>query len=232
MSNTINSDVQKLNLGSDVTLFIIDTSVIGGSDIFHFHSGVNILGNNVVWQGVTYTRYPLSAVGYELSGKGILPRPSLTVANVSGAFSALCNTYQDMLGTKITRKKTLLKYLDAVNFAGGVNPTADPDSHYADEVHFINRKTGQNQIAITFELVSSWDVTGQKLPRRQIIKNACPWVYRGADCGYAGSSYWDVNDLPVGTLVQDVCGKRLNSCKLRFGALAELPYGGMPGATL
>ena len=29
----------------------------------------------------------------------------------------------------------------------------------------------------------------------------------------------------------DVCGKRLNSCQLRFGA-ANLPYGGFPGANL
>ena len=30
---------------------------------------------------------------------------------------------------------------------------------------------------------------------------------------------------------QDICGKRLNSCKLRFGA-RELPFGAFPGANL
>jgi phage-related protein len=30
---------------------------------------------------------------------------------------------------------------------------------------------------------------------------------------------------------QDVCGKRLSSCKLRFGA-RDLPYGAFPGANL
>jgi phage-related protein len=28
---------------------------------------------------------------------------------------------------------------------------------------------------------------------------------------------------------QDVCGKRVDSCKLRFGQNAELPFGGYPG---
>jgi phage-related protein len=29
-----------------------------------------------------------------------------------------------------------------------------------------------------------------------------------------------------------VCGKRVESCKLRFGATAELPFGSYPGAGL
>jgi phage-related protein len=32
--------------------------------------------------------------------------------------------------------------------------------------------------------------------------------------------------------VMDQCGKRLDSCKLRFGEGAVLPYGGFPAAGL
>jgi len=28
---------------------------------------------------------------------------------------------------------------------------------------------------------------------------------------------------------EDKCGKRLSSCRIRFGATAELPFGGFPG---
>ena len=38
--------------------------------------------------------------------------------------------------------------------------------------------------------------------------------------------------LPAGSSLfgQDVCGKKLSSCKLRFSG--ELPFGGFPGANL
>jgi lambda family phage minor tail protein L len=75
-------------------------------------------------------------------------------------------------------------------------------------------------------------VQGVKLPRRQIIQNICPWKYRGAECGYAGSNYWNSNDQSVATLAQDVCGKRISSCELRFGTNQELPFGGFPAASL
>jgi len=33
-------------------------------------------------------------------------------------------------------------------------------------------------------------------------------------------------------LAQDVCGKRVSSCEVRFGTNAELPFGGFPAAAL
>ena len=43
--------------------------------------------------------------------------------------------------------------------------------------------------------------------------------------------YYDANDLIVSTASQDVCGKRLTSCRLRFGTRV-LPFGGFPSAGL
>jgi phage-related protein len=36
----------------------------------------------------------------------------------------------------------------------------------------------------------------------------------------------------VSSRAQDACGKRLVSCQKRFGANAELPFGGFPAAGL
>ena len=85
---------------------------------------------------------------------------------------------------------------------------------------------------MTFELASKFDLAGQKLPKRQIVANVCQWVYRSSECSYTGSSYFDVNGNSVTTLAQDACGKRVGSCKLRFGANGELPFGSFPGAGL
>ena len=71
-----------------------------------------------------------------------------------------------------------------------------------------------------------------QLPRRYIVQNVCTWRYRGGECGYTGTSYFDANDAPVGSSALDVCGKRLSSCQARFGTNNPLPYGGFPAAGL
>ena len=161
-----------------------------------------------------------------------MPRPRLRVANVTGAITALVLTYQDLVGAKITRKRTLAKYLDAVNFSGGSNPTADPLAEFADDIYYVDRKSRETRDVVEFELAASFDLEGVTLPRRQIVQNVCPWRYRGSECGYTGSNYFNANDQSVVSSIQDICGKRLASCQVRFGQNAELPFGGFPAAGL
>jgi lambda family phage minor tail protein L len=156
----------------------------------------------------------------------------LRVANVTGAITALVLTYQDLVGAKITRKRTLAKYLDAANFSGEVNPTADPLAEFADDIYYVDRKSRETRDVVEFELAASFDLEGVTLPRRQIVQNVCPWRYRGSECSYTGASYFNANDQTVSSSSQDVCGKRLASCQARFGQNAELPFGGFPAAGL
>ena len=74
------------------------------------------------------------------------------------------------------------------------------------------------------------DSPNKKVPQRQLIGNICQWAYRSSECSYTGSNYWKADDTVASTLAQDVCGKRLSSCKLRFGANGDLPYGSFPTA--
>lgn len=228
---TIESDFQKLSPGAMVEVFVFDATALGG-DVTRLHAGTNALTASVVWQGETYSPFPIEATGFELSGRGTLPQPKVRVANVTGLISALCIEFDDLVGTTLTRKRTLVKYLDAVNFAGGVNATADPTQEFPDEIWYVNRKAEENRVFVDFELSAAFDVQGIKLPRRQVVANVCPWLYRGAECSYAGGAVADINDEATAVLDDDQCGKRLASCKLRFGEFAELPYGGFPGAGL
>jgi phage-related protein len=178
----------------------------------------------------------------------------------------------DLGGAEVRRIRTLVKYLDEDNFfipksaitQGGDflttqdgdgltffdvdTPTglADPNARFPDERWFVDRKASENRDAVTFELVSKFDLAGQKIPRRQIIANICQWEYRGegGECPYNpltgpgkvinGVTYTRFNalDQPVLTDAEDVCGKRLSSCKCRFGEYGELPFGSFPGAGL
>ena len=117
----------------------------------------------------------------------------------------------------------------SVNFAAG-NAQADPNVGFVDEIYFINRKTSENKVFIEFELASAWDVQGVMLPRRQVLANICNWKYRSSECGFAGGAIADVSDVAVTDITLDTCGKRVASCKLRFGASSQLPFGGFPGA--
>ena len=227
----ISSELQKLAPNAIIELYELDASPFGG-DVYYFHAGTNSLTQTVTWQGQQYQPYPVKITGFEICTGGQIPRPKMAVSNISGIITALVLAYDDLLGAKVTRKRTMQKYLDAVNFSGGVNPNADPTAEFPDDIYYVERKTSENKSAVEFELSASFDVQGVKLPRRQIIQNICPWKYRGAECGYAGTNYFDSNDQPVGYLGLDVCGKRISSCELRFGANAELPFGGFPAASL
>jgi phage-related protein len=420
-SAAITTEIQKLEPSAVIELFEMDATAFGG-DLLRFHAGTNGLSSNVVWQGNTYTAYPIKATGFELTGNGQLPRPKLTVSNTTGAITLMVLTYDDLLGAKITRKRTMVKYLDAVNYparrnlltysqdfnswtksnstvgsdvdlnpfgdlladrliptttsgthsvsraatavaigdvrtfsiyanrstgeryirlaftttnfaagsayfdldtgavsnvgSGSVatavqmsngwwrlsltatattagtasaiaysyraigtsyagdgivgpllfgaqvdagssasdyqyigasfsqNPTADPTAEFPNDVFFIDRKATETRDLVEFELAASFDVAGVLLPKRQIIQNVCVWKYKGTECGYAGTKYFDANDQPVASSGLDVCGKRLTSCEKRFTRTASslwfgsyqvidpLPFGSFPSAGL
>ena len=216
----------------------LDSTLHGSSDVYRWHSGVNDqVTGNLVWNGETYFRVPVQADGFEFKNGGTLPRPTLTVANTDSTITAILlvvnaiTVGNDLAGAEVRRIRTVKKFLDAVNFAAG-NSNADPYASFPEERYFIDRKTSEDRNQVTFELASKFDLAGQKIPKRQCIANICQWEYRSSECGYTGSNFFDINDNAATSLAQDRCGKRLSSCKLRFGANGELPFGSFPSVGL
>jgi len=122
MSDKISSDVATLDPGAIVTLFEMDLSTgtaPDSTDILRWHSGTNEQLQEVVWQGNQYVPFPVQAEGFEYSGKGAIPRPTLTIANITSAISALISSYDDLVGAKVSRKRTFAKYLDSYCYVGG-----------------------------------------------------------------------------------------------------------------
>lgn len=193
-----------------------------------FHAGTNQLLASVVWQGDIYTPWPINATEFGTPSQGSPARPKLQVGNFGGNISALCREYEDLLGVKLKRRRTLVKYLDAVNFADG-NPTANPAEEYPTETWIITRKANETPAAIEFELGSPLDLQGVKLPRRQVVAGTCLWAYRSGECGYAGGPVADYANTPTSDPSRDQCSRTMTGCKLRFGEFGELPFGGFPG---
>jgi lambda family phage minor tail protein L len=228
---SVAEELQSLTPSNIVILYQMDTTPIGGLDIFHFHAGVNAIGSSVHWDGVTYTQFPIEASGFEIGGTGSIPRPKMVVANADGLIGAAARQLGGLEGAKLTRTRTFLKYLDAANFPSG-NPSADPGQYIDREVWYVSRRVSENPVYIEYELSASFDLSGIKLPRRQVIQNVCSWDYRSSDCSYAGPPVATLSDQPTAASQLDRCGRRLASCKLRFPGGQVLPFGGFPGAGL
>lgn len=226
---SIQEQLQSLEPSAIIELFQLElTEAVNGIDqTLYYHAGTNELVTDIVFDGITYTAYPIVVEGFEVTAKGTLPRPSMQVANANSGISGLIVTYNP-LQAKVTRIRTCKKFLDAVNFASG-NPTADPTAKFEDEIWYIDRVANENPELVEFELTSKLDLTNLALPRRQVLEH-CPWKYRGEECGYTGTAFFDLNDQPT-TEAFDQCAKRYSSCTKRFPT-GKVPFGGFPAARL
>jgi lambda family phage minor tail protein L len=214
------SALQEIAPGAIIELFQLElnTAQHGTNDIYRFHAGTSLNNTGTVfWDGDEYIPFPIEAEGFEYSGNGQLPRPRIRVSNILSTITAILLTLPDGLeGAKITRIRTLARYIDAVNFPGGVSPySPDPTAEFPREIYYIDRKTIENRDVVEFELAASFDLAGVRAPKRQCIANICQWVYKSTECGYTGA-------LPT-------CLKTLTDCKAHFGSTAELPFGSFPG---
>jgi lambda family phage minor tail protein L len=232
--SSIYADLSTLAPDAIIELFELhyDNTLHGSTDILRWHAGSNAdVTGNITWNGNDYARLPVQAEGFEYTNTGTLPRPTLSVANLNGAVTAillgvnLTTPGNDLTGAKVKRIRTLKKFLDGES-------AADPYATFPVEEWFIDRKATESRDVVSFELASKFDLSNKELPNRQVVANICQWQYRSSECSYTGSNYFDVNNNTVGTLAQDACGKRLSSCKKRFGENGELPFGSFPGAGL
>ena len=214
------SALQEVAPGAIIELFELQLNTVqhGTNDLYRFHAGTSLNNNgSVFWGGNEYIPFPIEADGFDYSGNGQLPRPKIRVSNILSTITALLLTLPDGLeGAKVTRIRTLARYIDAVNFPGGVSPySPDPTAEFPREIYTIDRKTVENRDVVEFEMAGAFDLANISAPKRKCIANICQWVYKSTECGYTGA-------LPT-------CLKTLTDCKAHFGSTAELPFGSFPG---
>ena len=257
-------DIHSLEPGALVELFDLDlTPIDPAAGVARFHAGTNELSQPVVWRGYSYQPRPVQASGFGLSTTGAAPRPKMQVSNIPalgavGIMTLLNRDYHDLVGAIVTRRRTLAKYLDAVNFPGGVNPIADPTVEFPLDIYYVERRLTENRLYAEYELSSIYDLEGVYLPGRQVIRDTCSYSYRFWDADAGQFAYQDARGIPVacpytgaacfdrmGNAVespQDQCGRRLSDCRKRFASGTRslggvevstvpesLPFGGFPG---
>ena len=186
------SATQEINPGAIVELFTLtlDSTLHGASTVYRFHNGANLNSNGkVVWNGNQYERFPIQCEGFEFSGRGTLPRPTISISNILGTITAIMQNVNettvgnDLNGTKLVRIRTLVRFLDAVNFPGNTNPhgTPDPTAEFPQEIYFLDRKVTENRNVVTWEAQSALDLVNVKLPGRIATKELFPGIgaFRG-----------------------------------------------------
>lgn len=256
MTETIAQHVQRSALDAKVELFEFDFSLYGGSIYYYTNElpqvGGGVLqwngsalqwnGEDLIWTlsnvilfgGQEYQSLPLKSEGWQRSGRGTLPRPTLTVSNVTGLFSALNLLYDDCLGVGVRRIRTFAWALDG-------EPDEDPDAILLPVDEFVvARKTHEDNETCVYELAAKMDLEGRVFPARPMLQNFCLHLYRrwgavagdfdysNATCPYTGAVYRDALGVIVGPS-QDKCAKTLPECLARFGVSTDLGFTGFPG---
>jgi lambda family phage minor tail protein L len=170
----------------------------------------------VSWLGETWTHIDAKTSGFESNGR-TFPKPKISIANIQNTIGSLVQLYDDLLGATLWRYRTLENYLQA----GSAELLQI-------EQWTIQQKTNHNNIEIGWEL-SILDLENRYCPGRAYRSNYCASQYRSPECGYTGPPVADINDIYTGSMALDDCGRKLGSCKLRFGNNAELPIDYFPG---
>ena len=198
------AELQKPNPSNIVELFQLElnTTMHGISQTYYFHNGTNTnLDSNLIFNNIEYKRMTIQAEGLEYNAKQT-PRPTLKISNILGTITTILLTLpQGLEGAKVTRLRTLQRYIDNTNFAGGqlllengsnlvlengsaidmesgLNPfgTPDPTATFDEQIFLIDRKSSENRAEVVFELAASSDVHGVRLPKRQVLPNDFPGV--------------------------------------------------------
>jgi len=164
-------DLNSLNIDSSIIeLFSMDLNPIGVAAVYRF-TPYFADGGTVAFGGSTYTSLPITSEGWEVSANGTQPRPTLTLSNIIKTLENEVILYSDLVGAKVTRYRTLKKYLDGEAFA-------DSNKFLAPDVFDIEQKIAHNKEVIQWQLSSVLDRFGTKLPRRQITRDNFPGVGR------------------------------------------------------
>ena len=173
--------------------------------IKRFHAGTNLKTTTTLHEasihfgGKVYEPFPVQTEGFDMTSKGTLPRPRLTISNLNpslsntftvanggsalpaGTISAMMlevnkiTVGNDLIGSTLVRIRTLRKFLDSDNF-NSTNATADPTQKFPDEIYMIARKVVENQEIVQFECASMFDMAGVRGPKRQILPDEFPGI--------------------------------------------------------
>ncbi len=206
MSKELATDHLKQEVASGYLEFYELEVGSGSNNTLFFHDGKNENSADITYDGNTYLAMPILMTGVEIQSSGAIARPTLTIANVESMLksSSIFKTQMedgtwdatvdgnpitavefridDLVGAKLTRRRTLEKYL-----------TSNPLVEFTKDVYIIDRIQSKNNLLVTLELSAPFDLSGIRIPTRVVVGKYCPWQYTAASTENTvkrGGCYW------------------------------------------
>jgi len=195
IKQSVLQEAASLHPSAIIDLFTLDLNPKANIKL-HFHAGTQgqwdadnqvMTYVDVVFQGIDWAQWPVQVQGLEWSTTSTQPRPTISFSNVMGTFTQLNLEYGGLVGCKLSRLRTFAKFVQ-----GGSN--YDNTAAFPVESWLINRKTDENRVTCTYELINPMDFEDLMLPRRRVLSEQCQWTYRGDGCGYGGMGLFDADD--------------------------------------
>lgn len=231
------TDLQGTAPGAFVSLYHLDLTELGGA-VLYFTPMTRPLGGGayarLAFGGVEYYPMPITISGIEKSLDGPSARPRIGFANVTNQVSILLRDHQNLKRAKLTRIRTLARYLDH-------GETPDDGEMFPPETWRIARKVEHNRLRAVFELRAPIDLEGQFIPKRTMMRMCTAryrrrvgssWSYDGSEmaCPYSGTASFNDKNQAVTNQALDKCSFTQTGCELRFGENQPLPFFGFLGA--
>jgi len=154
---------------------------------------------DVVFAGVTYTRFPIKIDYTANNTTGQIDSVTITLGNVSRLVQASLEAYE-FRGKKV---KCQMVFIDQLADASAVIQ----DTYYIDTyTAYANN--------VVFTLSSKFDVLNLQCPSRIYMRTFCYWKFKSTECGYAGAT--------------TSCNKTASACKAMLGGSNFARFGGFP----
>jgi phage-related protein len=200
----------ELTLKNELTIYLFNGLDEGENNIY-FPSATIVNG---VYPLNEYIAIPIQLEGIEITSSGALARPTLSTVN----FPTLAKVYeddndgiddettlfdilesqgirsnQDLLGSRLIYRRTLLKY----TFTSQDTATSSPPVEFPSTKLIIDRVAAEDNMLVQFELANPMDIEGVVLPSRVIVGRYCPWRYQGRFLYGDGGCSWPVDSSGV-----------------------------------
>ena len=158
---------------------------------------------DIAWDGETWQAFPFELSTVSETGKGEIPAVIVKVSNVTGEI------------------QQLLEASDGAHGTSGVIRVINTEASTATECEFeqayILESSQYDDMHVSFNLTGSNCLT-RRVPRRRYLKNFCPFVYGGTECGVSAAT---VSSYPACNKTFDECTTRGNFA--RFGGYPWIP---------
>lgn len=159
--------------------------------------------DKITWNGYEWQPFSFDIGDVSENSKGEIPTVTVKVSNVTKALQPYVELAKGGNGSEVILRVVNSKYLEG--------NTAEI------EESFVVQSTTCDANWVTFTLGGD-AILNSRFPRRRILKNRCPFKYKGIECGATSS-------LPDCPKTLSACTERNNST--RFGGEPSIPQGGL-----